>query len=145
MPDNSQLFGLLGLGKGGGKGGGGHHHHGGRGRFRGGGGFYGPGYYWGDPILVAEDVSTIIPQQPAANGAPKLGAKVYADAIAMKTRAEHGDTSLHEVWNGQDKQILHEPDLPKAAEGFMWVFHSGPSRRTGAPGNWIMYVRSGRK
>jgi hypothetical protein len=144
MPDNSQLFGLLGLGKGGGGGGGGHHHHHGGGRFRGGGPWFGPGYYWGDPLLVAEDVSTIIPH-PAANGAPKLGAKVYAEAIAMKTRAEHGDSSLQEVWNGQDKQILHEPDLPKATNGYMWVFHSGPSRRTGAPGNWIMYVQSGRK
>lgn len=141
MPDNSQLFGLLGLGGGGG----GHHHHRGGGRFRGGGPFfYGPGYYWGDPILVAEDVSTVIPPKAAPAGA-SVGARIYAEAIAMKTRAEHGDVSLQEVWNGQDKQVLHEPDLPKPTDGFMWVFHSGPSRKTGAPGNWIMYVRSGRK
>lgn len=139
MPDNNGLMGLLGLGK---PHGGGGHHHGGGGRRRGGGGFYGPGYYWGDPILVAEDVSTILPQKNG--GSPSVGAKVYAQAIAMKTKAEHGDNSHQEVWNGQDKQILHEPDLPKATEGYMWVFNTGPSKKTGAPGNWIMYVRSGR-
>lgn len=143
MPGNfSYLMGLLGLGKGGGGGGG--HHHGGGGRGRGGGGFWGPGYYY-DPFLVAEDVSTLIPSRSSAAPAPGVGAKVYAAAIALKERADHGDSSLQEAWNGQDKQILHEPDLPKATEGFMWVFNSGPSKKTGAPGNWIMYVRSGSK
>lgn len=145
MPsDNDALIGLLGFGSLGKPHGGGGHHGGGRGRRgRGGGYFYGPGYYWGDPILVAEDISTVLPQKNAQHP-PSTGAKVYAQAIAMKTKAEHGDNSLQEVWNGQDKQILHEPDLPKATEGFMWVFQSGPSKKTGAPGNWIMYVRSGR-
>ena len=141
MPgDYSSLSGLLGLGRGGGGGGGGHH-HGGGGR-RGGGGFWGPGYYWGDPILTVETIPGVIP--PAA-APPGVGAKIYAAAVALKEKAEHGDNSLQEAWNGQDKQILHEPDLPKATDGFMWVFNSGPSKKTGAPGNWIMYVRTGSK
>ncbi len=137
MPnDNDALARLAGLGRHGG----GHHGGGGR-RFRGGGPlYYGPGL-WPEPFLVAEDITGAI-QKPHPPGA---GAKVYADALRIKTAAEHGDNSLQEAWNGQDKQILHEPDLPKATEGFMWVFHSGPSKRTGAPGNWIMYVRAGRK
>lgn len=139
MPDNSGLIGLLGFGDLGR-----HRHRGGGRRFRGGGPwFWGPTYVYPEPFLVAEDVSTVI-QKPVPPGA-SVGARIYAHAVAMKTRAERGDNSLQEVWNGQDKQVLHEPDLPKATEGFMWVFHSGPSKKTGAPGNWIMYVRSGRK
>ena len=142
MPgDYSSLSGLLGLGRGGGGG----HHHGGGGR-RGGGGWWGgwgPGYY--DPLFIAEDVSTILPPPPAATPAAGVGAKVYADALRMKTSAEHGNNALQEVFNGPStgKQILHEPDLPKATPGFMWVFNTGPSKLSGAPGNWIMYVRSG--
>lgn len=140
MPmEHDRLMGLLGLGKGGG---GGHHHHGGGHRGRGGGGFWGPGYYWGDPILVAEDVSTVLPQKNAHG--PSVGARVYKEAMRIKEAVEHGDTSLLEAWNGTAKQVLHEPDLPKAKEGFMWAFSSGPSKKTGETGNWIMYVRTGR-
>jgi hypothetical protein len=140
MPsDNNSLKGLLGLGKGGGGGGGHHHHHGGRG----GGGFWGPGYYWGDPILVAEDIPGVLPQTQT-HGAG-VGAKVYKEALRIKTAAEHGDNSLQEAWNGTEKQVLHEPDLPKATEGFMWAFTSGPSKKTGETANWIMYVRTGQK
>jgi len=144
MPgDFARLAGLLGLGHGGG-GGGGHHHGGGRGG--GGWGWGGPGYLY-DPFLVAENVSTILPGPAPAGAAPSAGARIYADAIRMKESAEHGDNSLQEVFNGDasSKQILHEPDLPKATEGFMWVFNSGPSKRSGAPGNWIMYVRAATK
>lgn len=138
MPnDNDKLAGLLGMG---GPHGGGHHHGGGR--FRGGGGFWGPGYY-GDPILIAQDIPSLLPQtQPHGAG---VGARVYKEAFRIKTAAEHGDNSLQEAWNGSDKQVLHEPDLPKATDGFMWVFTSGPSKKTGETGNWIMYVKTGQK
>jgi hypothetical protein len=137
MPGNyDALSGLLGLGH---KGGGGGHGRGGRR----GGGYFGPGYWYPQPVLYAEDLPGALPQK-ADGHTPSVGAKVYAAAVAMKERAEHGDSSLQEVWNGKDRQILHEPDLPKATEGFMWAFTSGASKKTGAPGNYIMYVRTGR-
>jgi hypothetical protein len=64
MPANyDRLAGLLGIGElGHGGGGGGGHGHGGRGWGGGGGVFYGgPGYWYADPLFVAEDVATVIP------------------------------------------------------------------------------------